>query len=122
MTYVTDLPELADLRHSIDNIDAALIHMLAERFKLTQSVGRLKAERGLPPSDPDRERVQVARLRTLAEAAHLDPERRRHLYAEVLALKSQAWFTGTEAELFRPLQDAAQFFTLRDARIQRNAA
>ena len=74
MTYVTDLPELADLRHSIDNIDAALIHMLAERFKLTQSVGRLKAERGLPPSDPDRERVQVARLRSLAEAAHLDPE------------------------------------------------
>lgn len=71
---VTDLPELDSLRHSIDNIDAALIHMLAERFKLTQSVGVLKAERGLPPSDPEREKEQVARLRALAEAAHLDPE------------------------------------------------
>jgi DNA replication and repair protein RecF len=55
-------------------------------------------------------------------AAHLDPERRKHLYAEVLALESQAWFTGTEAELFRPLRDAAQFFTLRDARALRDVA
>jgi DNA replication and repair protein RecF len=55
-------------------------------------------------------------------AAHLDPERRKHLYAEVLALQCQAWFTGTEAELFRPLRDAAQFFTLRDARALRDVA
>lgn len=67
-------PELADLRHSIDNIDAALVHLLAERFKLTQTVGRLKAEHGLPPSDPEREKAQVARLRTIAEEAQLDPE------------------------------------------------
>jgi DNA replication and repair protein RecF len=55
-------------------------------------------------------------------AAHLDPERRKHLYTEVLALESQAWFTGTEAELFRPLREAAQFFTLRDARALRDVA
>jgi DNA replication and repair protein RecF len=55
-------------------------------------------------------------------AAHLDPERRRHLFAEVLALRSQAWFTGTEPELFKPLKDAAQFFTLRDARVLREVA
>ena len=66
-------PELVSLRQSIDNIDAALIHLLAERFKFTKAVGRLKAEVGLPPSDPDREKVQIARLRALAEEAHLDP-------------------------------------------------
>ncbi|GIG29187.1 chorismate mutase [Cellulomonas marina] len=66
-------PELARLRHSIDNIDAALVHLLAERFKATQQVGRLKAERGLPPADPERERRQVARLRALAVDADLDP-------------------------------------------------
>ena len=66
-------PELVSLRQSIDNIDAALVHLLAERFKFTQHVGRLKAEVGLPPSDPERERVQIARLRALAEEAHLDP-------------------------------------------------
>ena len=65
--------ELTDLRRSIDNIDAALIHLLAERFKFTQAVGRLKAATGLPASDPGREQVQIARLRALAEDAHLDP-------------------------------------------------
>jgi chorismate mutase len=61
-------------RSSIDNIDAALIHMLAERFKVTQAVGRYKAQAGLPPADPSREERQIARLRDLAEEARLDPE------------------------------------------------
>lgn len=65
--------ELAGIRESIDNIDAALIHMLAERFKFTQKVGKLKAKNDLPPSDPAREARQVARLRALAEEANLDP-------------------------------------------------
>ena len=65
--------ELARLRGSIDNIDAALIHILAERFKATQRVGVLKAELGLPASDPGREAEQVARLRRLADEADLDP-------------------------------------------------
>jgi chorismate mutase len=65
---------LSAFRESIDNIDAALIFLLAERFKITKKVGRHKAAVGLPPADPARERVQIARLRSLAETAHLDPE------------------------------------------------
>lgn len=65
--------QLTSLRSSIDNIDAALIHMLAERFKATQQVGTLKAEHGLPAADPEREKRQIARLRGLAEEAQLDP-------------------------------------------------
>ncbi|WP_042365777.1 chorismate mutase [Streptacidiphilus neutrinimicus] len=65
--------ELERLRGSIDNIDAAIVHMLAERFKCTQEVGRLKAEYRLPPADPAREREQIERLRELASAARLDP-------------------------------------------------
>ncbi|GAA0643512.1 chorismate mutase [Streptomyces thermocarboxydovorans] len=65
--------ELTRLRDSIDNIDAAVVHMLAERFKCTQQVGRLKAEHRLPPADPAREARQIARLRALAEDAKLDP-------------------------------------------------
>jgi chorismate mutase len=65
---------LQGYRKSIDNIDAALVHLLAERFKVTQAVGRYKAESGLPPADPGREERQIARLRHLAEEAELDPE------------------------------------------------
>jgi chorismate mutase len=65
--------QLARYRASIDNIDAALIHLLAERFKITQEVGHYKASAGLPAADPAREEQQIARLRTLAEAAGLDP-------------------------------------------------
>ena len=61
-------------RDSIDNIDAALVFMLAERFKITQAVGALKAEIGMPPADPRREEQQIARLRGLAADARLDPE------------------------------------------------
>ena len=68
------LAELQRLRGSIDNMDSALIHLLAERFKVTQRVGQLKATAGLPPADPDREARQIARLRALAVDADLDPE------------------------------------------------
>jgi len=61
-------------RSSIDNIDAALVHILAERFKVTQAVGRYKAEAGLPPADPGREERQIARLRKLADYVFHDPE------------------------------------------------
>ncbi|PVE05350.1 chorismate mutase [Streptomyces scopuliridis] len=65
--------ELNRLRESIDNIDAAVVHMLAERFKCTQQVGVLKAEHQLPPADPARESRQIIRLRELAASARLDP-------------------------------------------------
>jgi chorismate mutase len=65
--------QLERYRSSIDNIDAALIHLLAERFKITQEVGRYKAAAGLPAADLDREAKQVAHLRALAEESGLDP-------------------------------------------------
>ena len=65
---------LKEHRASIDRLDAILVYTLGERFKHTQAVGRLKAEHGLPPSDPDREARQIARLEGLAQDADLDPE------------------------------------------------
>ncbi len=71
---IAEDPVLAAYRKSIDNIDAALIHILAERFRITQAVGEYKAKVTLPPADPDREKRQIERLRKLSEDADLDPE------------------------------------------------
>ncbi|CAN5199167.1 chorismate mutase [soil metagenome] len=67
------MAELEGIRSSIDNIDAALVHLLAERFKCTQRVGKLKAAHDMEPSDPSRETRQIKRLRELAIDADLDP-------------------------------------------------
>lgn len=67
------IDQLSEYRASIDNLDAILLHTLAERFKVTQAVGRLKAEHDMPPADKAREARQIERLRTLAEESNLDP-------------------------------------------------
>ncbi|MER6192916.1 chorismate mutase [Streptomyces cyaneofuscatus] len=77
--------ELNRLRESIDNIDAAVVHMLAERFKATQQVGRLKADHQLPPADPARETRQITRLRQLAQSANLDPAFAEKLLTFIIA-------------------------------------
>ena len=78
-------PQLAIYRATIDNLDAALVHLLAERFRCTQQVGLLKADLDLPPADPGREREQVARLRALAEESGLDPVFAEKFFAFIVA-------------------------------------
>lgn len=76
---------LKEHRASIDRLDAILVYTLAERFKHTQNVGRLKADHDLPPSDPAREASQIERLERLAREADLDPEFARKFLNFVIA-------------------------------------
>ena len=68
-----EVTKLEKYRASIDNLDAALVHVLAERFRVTREVGLLKQREGIPPADPERERVQLNRLKEIALGAGLDP-------------------------------------------------
>ena len=65
---------LKEHRLSIDRLDAILVFTLAERFKHTQEVGKLKAENNIAPSDPLREQQQIERLEQLSNQADLDPK------------------------------------------------
>ncbi len=82
-TRAADL--LREHRESIDRLDAILVYTLAERFKHTQSVGRLKADHDLPPSDPAREAAQIERLGRLALEADLDPEFARKFLSFIIS-------------------------------------
>ena len=62
------------LRKSIDNVDTAIVSLLAERFKYTSQVGVLKAKAGFAPADYQREERQIERLRQVATEAGLDSE------------------------------------------------
>ena len=76
---------LKDHRESIDRLDAILVYTLAERFKRTQAVGRLKAEHDLPPSDPARESRQMQRLEQLSKEADLDPDLARKFLTFIIS-------------------------------------
>ena len=56
--------KIASLRQSIDNVDAAIVSLLAERFKYTSQVGVLKARAGFAPADYQREHAQICLLYT----------------------------------------------------------
>jgi chorismate mutase len=100
LTQTTPAVEvLAALRGSIDNLDAAIVHLLAERFKCTQKVGALKAAHGMPPSDPAREARQIERLHRLAVEAELDPvfaERFLNFVIEEVIQHHRAIAAGTD--------------------------
>jgi DNA replication and repair protein RecF len=58
----------------------------------------------------------IAPLLLLDEiAAHLDSRRRAALFEEILALRAQAWMTGTDIEMFAPLRANADLFEVADS-------
>ncbi|MFN3313942.1 MAG: chorismate mutase [Hyphomonas sp.] len=92
--------QLNQLRGSIDNLDAILVHTLAERFKLTQEVGKLKALHNMPPADKSREAAQIERLRQLARESGLDPAFAETFLTFIVAevIRHHEQIRGQEAE------------------------
>ncbi|MFN3911440.1 chorismate mutase [Hyphomonas sp.] len=92
--------QLNQLRASIDNMDSILIHTLAERFKLTQEVGKLKALHDMPPADKTREAQQIDRLKRLAHEAGLDPAFAEKFLSFIVAevIRHHEQIRGLEAE------------------------
>lgn len=66
--------ELEMMRRDIDEIDARLITLIAERFQCTERVGRYKTQASLPAVDSAREAQQMARITELSIASGVNPE------------------------------------------------
>ena len=106
------LPHQSDLlvTHAAKSMPASQCSTGEQKMLL---VGLVLAAARLSASDEGR--VPVLLMDEVA--AHLDQDHRQALFNEVLALGCQAWFTGTDAELFAPLKNEAQFYTVADATV-----
>ncbi|MCW8914317.1 MAG: DNA replication/repair protein RecF [Magnetovibrio sp.] len=106
------LPHQSDLlvTHAAKSMPAGQCSTGEQKMLL---VGLVLAAARLSASDEGR--VPVLLLDEVA--AHLDADHRQALFNEVLALGCQAWFTGTDVELFAPLQGTAKFYDVADASI-----
>ncbi|HVW25773.1 MAG TPA: chorismate mutase [Polyangiaceae bacterium] len=60
-------PELDALRRAIDEVDRKLLSLMTERVRLVLAVGDVKRAHQMPVYDPERERLVLERLASLAE-------------------------------------------------------
>lgn len=66
--------ELTALRDQIDDVDKALLNLLAKRLELVAKVGEVKSRFGLPIYVPEREASMLASRRAEAEAIGVPPD------------------------------------------------
>lgn len=72
-------PQLQKFRKQLDEIDRSLLELLAQRFAVTEEVGKLKSKTGLPARDPAREEAQLQRISLIAQEYNLNPEYARSI-------------------------------------------
>lgn len=76
--------ELQSLRAEVDDVDAKIVGLLASRFHITSKIGKLKAIHALDAMDPQREAVQEARFRELAEHNGLNADLVAHIFRSII--------------------------------------
>lgn len=77
------IPELEELRRSIDEVDGQILALIEQRIRLVIQVGDLKRERQLPVRDADRERRVIERLVSLARPP-VPPDTVRRMFERII--------------------------------------
>ena len=101
-------PDLAHLRHELDQVDRQLVELIARRLEVVAAVGRAKAVHDTPVRDVDRERAVLDGVVALAEERGVAGDLVRRIFREIIghAVDRQvAELTGTSD---RPLVVAFQ--------------
>lgn len=82
--------ELTHLRDEIEQVDRALVALIAKRVELARAVGRVKRMRGLPTLDPAREAAIIRRSGMLARENGLAEEDVREIFWHLVGLSRRA--------------------------------
>ncbi|MEW6744842.1 MAG: chorismate mutase [Planctomycetota bacterium] len=75
---------LAAYRRELDELDAALVQILARRFRVIARIGHLKARAGLPIRDPDREKEMLLSLARQGVEEGIAPALVRRVFTAIL--------------------------------------
>lgn len=78
--------ELAAVRGQIEELDRAIIHLIAARVALARRVGPAKRALGMPILDPPREAAVVRRASALAREAGIPEEDVRYVFWHLVGL------------------------------------
>jgi chorismate mutase len=81
---------LDSLRGEIEEIDRALIALIARRVGVARAIGEAKRAAGLPTLDPAREARLVRDIGGLAREAGLEPEDLRAIFWQLIAMTRKA--------------------------------
>lgn len=90
---MNDAATLGTLREEIEQVDAALIDMIAQRMALAKAIRQVKARAGQPVLDPAREAAVVSRASARARAAGLPEDDIRALYWKLMAVARRVQHT-----------------------------
>ena len=90
MTAPDAVRELARSRERIEEIDRAVVGLLAERVAIAREIGRFKRVAALPTLDPAREAAVVRHAGELAREALIDDESVRQIYWHVIGMSRRA--------------------------------
>jgi len=80
---VKSVPELEELRKSIDDLDGRILDLVAERVRVVLKVGQYKRRNNMAVYDPERERAVLDRLCSRAEHP-LDAETVRRIFERLI--------------------------------------
>jgi len=75
-----------DLRRKIDETDARIVKLLAERVRIAEEVGREKNKKGKQIEDKGREKVVLDKVKGIARKENLSPEGIETVYRQIIAI------------------------------------
>ena len=78
------MPTLEELRDSIDRVDEVIVRLLNERARIVCEIGRKKKEQNVPIYQPDREKMVLQHVRSIATEGDLGPEAVARLFERII--------------------------------------
>jgi chorismate mutase/prephenate dehydratase len=77
---------LDDLRKKIDNTDAEIVRLIAERIRIAEEIGEEKKKQEKQVRDTGREQVVLENIRTIAGELELNQEDIERIYRQIMTL------------------------------------